>query len=91
MIPVDKLKCDCGRPAVKRDSCKSPMCARCAWLESQSGMREGYIISRVISSAPVQSRRKDWERHWMEEDPILLPEALARLDKKLKAVDTVAG
>lgn len=94
MIEIIRRKafvCECGYPAIKRNSCKEPVCARCAGMESIRGHDGTYAKTRV---------KKDWDlggvighKHWdkmnlFDVEPILYPEAIARLETLLSAIQT---
>jgi hypothetical protein len=50
-------------------------------------MREGYTKPDVAVPVLGEHGKKDWDKHWMFEEPIILDDALERLNAKLKAVD----
>ncbi len=82
--------CECGDPPVKVNSCREPVCLRCSKLENT---REVYVKKGAKSEYDLGGVKgnKHWDKIWGDDTPVLWPDAIARLDSMLKAVELDAA
>ncbi len=77
------FECECGDPPFKLNSCREPVCERCSRLEQRRDMygRKNDTTAETELS-PVKGN-KHWDKNWVDNTPILYPDAIARLDRML--------
>lgn len=92
-FPKKPFVCDCGDPAFRKKR-NEPICRRCDSIEQQYGMRERKPPGRVkrrgrdVVHAPPKEPVSRYEQ--FDTEPLLLPDALRRLDEKIRSVLTPA-
>lgn len=85
--------CECGEPGIKRNSCKEPVCFRCASLEAIRGHDGNYAKNKVVKVRADFDRephgtKQDLRIPWFDTTPVLYPDAIARIDRLLAQTST---